>query len=117
MIVAHASAPGGSWLWSFMSVARRPTLMQQHGGSRSLAATRRASVREYILQMTSTDDVTSIKSIPSSGAPSEQSFHERVNGRRVLSGSRWQNGHSVNIKFGNDRLQTLIINNLHTLGS
>ena len=57
-----------------MSVVRRLTLMQQHGGSRSRAATRRASVREYILQMTSTDDVTSIKSIPSSGAPSEQSF-------------------------------------------
>ena len=58
-----------------MSVVRRLTLMQQHGGSRSRAATRRASVREYILQMTSTDDVTSIKTIPSS----EQSFHERVN--------------------------------------
>ena len=37
-----------SWLWSFMSVARRLTLMQQHGGSRSLAATNeRASERIY----------------------------------------------------------------------
>ena len=72
-----------SWLWSFMSVVRRLTLMQQHGGSRSRAATRRASVRVYILQMTSTDDVTSIKTIPSRAVNNQLRLC-------VLSGSRWQ---------------------------
>ena len=102
-----------------MSVVRRLTLslMQQHGGSRSRAATRRASVREYILQMTSTDDVTSIKTIPSI----EQSFHERVNNLFTSASASSQAvvGRSdAEAKTNcNDRLQTLIINNLYTLGS
>ena len=87
---------GGSWLWSFMSEARRLTLMQQHGGSRSLAATNeRASERIY-----TTDDVT---------LRACQFCH--------ANGANWHN-YILHSEFANSRIRCeFVLFNSHALGS